>query len=191
MDEDVLAKNQRHSAAKQIKVNLQEQSRRHDDESDLKHDISDDLDCYATQKDLQDCTGAPIPDEPQPNETEGSTEEKVEPESAPVPNEHTEESPPSISLIIPTAAYGKGPLESCLISVTEHCNTNDLKLIIVDNASLDDTHDYLDELQERTFLDCQVITNSQNAGFAISVNQALDQVDTPYACILHNDVVFK
>src|SRR5699024_7481528 len=55
----------------------------------------------------------------------------------------------------------------------------------------DDTHDYLDELQERNFLDCQVITNSQNAGFAISVNQALDQVDTPYACILHNDVVFK
>src|SRR5699024_5083945 len=75
--------------------------------------------------------------------------------------------------------------------VSEYCNTDDLKLIVVDNASLDDTHDYLAELQERHFLDCRVITNTQHAGFAASVNQALEQTDTPYACVIHNDIEFN
>lgn len=95
-----------------------------------------------------------------------------------------------ISLIIPTTTYGKPALEHCLLSISEHCDTSGLELIVVDNASLDNTHDYLDELQEKNFLNCRVITNTQNAGFAASINQALEKVNGEYACIIHNDVEF-
>lgn len=96
-----------------------------------------------------------------------------------------------VSVIIPTTTYGKPALEHCLLSVSEHCDTSSLELIVVDNASLDDTHDYLDELQEKKFLNCRVIINQKNAGFAASVNQALDKARGTYACIIHNDVEFN
>jgi glycosyltransferase involved in cell wall biosynthesis len=96
-----------------------------------------------------------------------------------------------ISLIIPTTTYGKPALEHCLLSVYEHCDTSELELIVIDNASLDDTHDYLDELQEKNFLNCRIITNSKNAGFAASVNQGLEKAQGRYACIIHNDVEFS
>ncbi|MGD8749602.1 MAG: glycosyltransferase, partial [Balneolaceae bacterium] len=96
-----------------------------------------------------------------------------------------------VSLIIPTAAYGKPALEHCLLSVSDHCDTAHLELIVIDNASLDDTHDYLDELREKKFLNCRIITNEQNMGFATSVNQGLKAAKGEYACIMHNDIEFK
>lgn len=96
----------------------------------------------------------------------------------------------AVSLIIPTTAHGKGALEHCLLSISEHCNTEGLELIVIDNASLDDTHDYLDELKEKQFLNCQVITNKQNKGFSASINQGLKAAQGKYACIMHNDIEF-
>lgn len=96
-----------------------------------------------------------------------------------------------VSLIIPTTTYGKPALEHCLLSISEHCDTSQLELIVIDNASLDDTHDYLDELRDKNFLNCRVITNAKNAGFAASVNQGLETAHGTYACIIHNDVEFK
>lgn len=95
------------------------------------------------------------------------------------------------SLIIPTALYGKEVLEHCLISVSEHCDPKTTKLIVIDNASLDDTHNYLEELEKKGFFSLMVITNSHNKGFAASVNQGLDAACGDYACVLHNDVVFN
>lgn len=95
-----------------------------------------------------------------------------------------------ISLIIPTTTYGKPALEHCLLSISEHCDTSQVELIVIDNASLDDTHDYLDELKEKNFLNCRIITNKQNKGFATSVNQGLEKADGTYACIIHNDIEF-
>jgi GT2 family glycosyltransferase len=92
------------------------------------------------------------------------------------------------SLIIPTALYGKPALENCLISVNERCSARQMELIIIDNASLDDTHTYLQELQERNFFNIKIITNKQNRGFAASVNQGLKIAGGEYACIMHNDV---
>lgn len=92
------------------------------------------------------------------------------------------------SLIIPTALYGKPALEHCLISVSRHCSPASTELIIIDNASLDDTHEYLQELKEKNFYNCTIITNSQNNGFAASINQGLKAAAGRYACILHNDV---
>ncbi len=95
------------------------------------------------------------------------------------------------SLIIPTSLYGKEVLEHCLISVSEHCNPKTTKLIVIDNASLDNTHDYLEELEKKGFFSCKVITNNHNKGFAASVNQGLDAAVGDYACVLHNDVNLK
>lgn len=95
------------------------------------------------------------------------------------------------SLIISTTLYGKDVLEHCLISVSEHCDPKTTELIVIDNASLDDTHDYLEELENKRFFNCTVITNTHNKGFAASVNQGLDAANGEYACIIHNDVVLN
>ena len=95
------------------------------------------------------------------------------------------------SLIIPTSLYGKEVLEHCLIAVSEHCDPKTTKLIVIDNASLDDTHDYLEDLEKKGFFSLKVITNSHNKGFAASVNQGLKAACGDYACIIHNDVVFN
>jgi GT2 family glycosyltransferase len=92
------------------------------------------------------------------------------------------------SIIIPTALYDKPALENCLLSVDKHCSPAQTELIIIDNASLDDTHEYLRELQQKNFFNCHVITNQQNKGFAASVNQGLELAEGKYACIMHNDV---
>src|SRR5699024_7968454 len=185
MIEQVLADHPNHSPAKQIKVKLLEKKRRFVEASELKHEIS-----RTTTEEPQKKSSE---QEPEPEVEESASAEAVKPEpepKQPLPAP-TEDHEPSISLIIPTTTYGKGALEHCLMSISEHCNTADLKLIVVDNASLDDTHDYLEELQEKQFLDCRIITNQQNAGFAASVNQALEQVDTAYACVIHNDIEFE
>ncbi len=95
------------------------------------------------------------------------------------------------SLIIPTSLYGKEVLEHCLIAVSEHCDPKTTKLIVIDNASLDDTHDYLEDLEKKGFFSLKVITNSHNKGFAASVNQGLEAACGDYACVIHNDVVFN
>ncbi len=95
------------------------------------------------------------------------------------------------SIIIPTALYGKSVLEHGLLSISEYCNPATTEIIIIDNASLDDTFDYLQELQKKNFFNCKIITNSQNKGFAASVNQGFEAAGGNYFCILHNDVEFE
>lgn len=167
MIEQVLDDQPSHPAAKQLKIQLLEKKRRFVEASELKHEINQKE--SLTKKE----SGETISQEPQSPEEYDQEEQEAE-----------------ITLIIPTTIYGKGALEHCLLSVSEHCKTSEIQLIVIDNASLDDTHDYLEELQEKQFLQCKIITNQQNAGFAASVNQGLEQVDTPYACIVHNDVEF-
>lgn len=95
------------------------------------------------------------------------------------------------SLIVPTALYGKDVLEHCLISVSEHCDPKTTELIVIDNASLDDTHDYLEGLEQKGFFNCKIITNNKNKGFAASVNQGLEAARGEYACVIHNDIVLN
>ncbi|WP_138431255.1 glycosyltransferase [Fodinibius saliphilus] len=150
--------------AQQLKIEILEKKRRFVEASELKHEVN---------KSHQ-------VEEPQPSAKEGSTKkENVE-----------KDKDIELSLIIPTTTHGKPALEHCLLSVSEQCNTSGLELIVVDNASLDDTHDYLDELKEKEFLNCKVITNNKNAGFAASVNQGFEKATGKYACIIHNDVEF-
>jgi GT2 family glycosyltransferase/tetratricopeptide (TPR) repeat protein len=96
-----------------------------------------------------------------------------------------------ISLIVPTAADGKYMLENLLISVARHANQPDRELIVIDNASLDSTYKYLEQLRTDRFMNIRVITNNENRGFAAAVNQGLDLARGNYAFVLHNDVTLN
>jgi len=171
--EEVLDEKPDHSAARNLKIEILEKKRRFVEASELKHE---------TNKLQQEETEQEKEQEEQPKKLE---------EEQPEYSSSTESEETYISLIIPTTTYGKPALEHCLLSISEHCDTSTLELIVIDNASLDDTHDYLDELKEKGFLDCRVITNSQNRGFAASINQGLEKADGTYACIIHNDIEFN
>lgn len=160
--ENVLSEEPDNSAAKQLKVRILEKKRRFVEASELKHELG--------KKDSK----------------ESAAEETPSPKEPPISDAEIE-----TSLIIPTTAYGKPALEHCLLSISKHCNTDHLELIVIDNASLDDTHDYLDELREKRFLNCRVINNEQNAGFSASVNQGLKAAKGDYAFIIHNDIELK
>ncbi len=113
-------------------------------------------------------------------------EKQNEPEAAP-----TSKKPPEavVTLIIPTTGDGKPRLEACLNSVQQFCDPDSTRLIVVDNASVDDTSEFLEQLQNESRPGCRVIANSYNQGFGASVNQALEEVETPFVCIMHYDVV--
>ena len=94
-----------------------------------------------------------------------------------------------LSIIIPTAGQGRHLLESCLIRLEELCDPHTTELIIIDNASIDDTFDYLNQLSEVNFFNIRVITNSRNAGFARSVNQGMEVAQGTYHLVMHNDLL--
>lgn len=78
---------------------------------------------------------------------------------------------------------GKTLLEKFLKSVTESEYDN-LQIIVADNASTDDSLDYL----KNYFPDVRLIQNKENFGFAEGYNQALKQVDADYFVLLNSDV---
>jgi glycosyltransferase involved in cell wall biosynthesis len=96
-----------------------------------------------------------------------------------------------ISIIIPTTGDGKPLLEQCLAALYTHCADLHPELIIIDNASIDDTADYLQQLEHDRFLDCIVIQNHQNRGFASALKQGLDQASGTYIAVMHNDVILQ
>jgi GT2 family glycosyltransferase len=92
------------------------------------------------------------------------------------------------SVVVPTTGMGKNQLERCLSSLAGAASRTSTELIVIDNASIDDTFDYLEQLTEKEFLNIRVITNSSNAGFGASVNQGIDAAEGDFVLILHNDV---
>lgn len=98
---------------------------------------------------------------------------------------------PRISIVIPTAADGKKLLENTLISLSRVAMMPDRELIIIDNASLDETYLYLKQLQKDSFMGIRVITNTENKGFAAAVNQGINLSRGRYVLVMHNDVTFN
>lgn len=98
---------------------------------------------------------------------------------------------PLVSVVIVTAAKRIIELQSCLISFAEHIDPADIEIIVVDNASLDDTFDYLNQLEENDLFRFKAITNRENKGFAFAANQGMDVAEGEYFCIVHNDVIFN
>jgi len=165
-----LKKEPDHYEGTQIKISALEKSRRHVEASELKHDL----------KKLR-------PAAPPQQVQKQSAEEEIEQTNS-EHNSDENEKEIKYSVLVPTTGVGKSQLEQCLNSLAGAVSKSDTELIIIDNASIDDTFDYLDQLKEKEFLNIRVITNSSNAGFAASVNQGLDAAAGEFALILHNDV---
>lgn len=89
------------------------------------------------------------------------------------------------SLII--ANYNTAPLtKDCIESIFTHCRADDLEIIVVDNASRDNSV----EILEQTFGSrIKVIKNQTNLGFATANNQAARQATGDYLFFLNSDTL--
>lgn len=158
-----LRKNPDHHEANHIKISSLEKLRRHVEAAELKHDLQKKASASQTQAELflQEQKDLKV----------AKKEKKV-----------------SISVVIPTTGLGKSLLETCILKLEEAADPETMELIVVDNASIDDTFDYLEQLQKENFMQITVITNKTNRGFGASINQGLEAASAPYVLIMHNDV---
>ncbi len=78
---------------------------------------------------------------------------------------------------------GKKFLEQFLQKVVDY-SKNDAEIIVADNASSDDSIEYL----KSNFPEVKIIQNSFNAGFATGYNLALKQIKAKYFVLLNSDI---
>jgi GT2 family glycosyltransferase len=64
------------------------------------------------------------------------------------------------------------------------------RLILIDNASTDDTAAYLSSLKSTPYCDIQVVINKENRGFVGGMNQGIALSSAPYVCLANNDLLF-
>jgi cellulose synthase/poly-beta-1,6-N-acetylglucosamine synthase-like glycosyltransferase len=87
---------------------------------------------------------------------------------------------PEVSVLI--VLYNRAELTlACLRSLTENASER-LEIVIVDNASSDDTSKLLDRLRG-----ANIIRNSENLNFLLAVNQAARAAHGKYLLMLNND----
>lgn len=90
---------------------------------------------------------------------------------------------PLVTLLVPVFNNIKVTLR--LIQSLEQAKSNiTFSLLVVDDASYDQTHQIL-SIDTRL----NYVRNKNNIGFLGAVNRGLDFVDTPYVCLLNNDVI--
>jgi GT2 family glycosyltransferase len=63
------------------------------------------------------------------------------------------------------------------------------RLILIDNASDEDTKAYLESVRDIKKTGAILIQNRENLGFVKAVNQGLKIADAPYVCIFNNDTI--
>lgn len=79
---------------------------------------------------------------------------------------------------------GKELLEKFLPLVVDYTVATDVKVVVADNASTDDSLAFL----RSTYPELDIIALSENYGFAEGYNKALSQVDAEYYVLLNSDV---
>ncbi len=77
---------------------------------------------------------------------------------------------------------------ACLDSVLKRSDYPNLEVIVVDNASTDDTPAYLEDFGQR-HPEVRVVLNSENLGFAAGNNVGLALATGDYLVVLNNDTV--
>jgi len=165
----LLKKTPGHKEGNRLKITLLEKLRRHVEAAELKHFMQ------SKSKKMHE-QAAMIKEEHVELEAEENISEEYKAET-------------ELSVIIPTTGNSRALLQQCLVSLEKSVKNLVTELIIIDNASIDDTFEYLDQLVEKEFLQCKVITNQSNKGFAASVNQGLDKATGKLAMVMHNDVL--
>lgn len=88
-----------------------------------------------------------------------------------------------VTIIIPNY-NGKHFMQPCLDSLMLQ-TFKDFKIIVVDNASTDDSLSYLEDC----YPDIEVISLKENYGFSKAVNVGIHHSDTPYVILLNNDTI--
>jgi GT2 family glycosyltransferase len=63
------------------------------------------------------------------------------------------------------------------------------RLILIDNASDEETRRYLESVRNNKALDVSLIRNEENLGFVKAINQGLRTSQSPYVCIFNNDTI--
>ncbi len=79
---------------------------------------------------------------------------------------------------------GKKFLEEFLPNVIANCDPALAEVVVADNASTDDSVDYM----KTHFPDIRLIENGSNGGFATGYNLALRQVEAQYYVLLNSDI---
>ena len=167
----LLKKTPEHKEANRLKITLLEKLRRHVEAAELKHSMQSKPQHTPEQKTI-------------PRKEKEYVEDEEE-----IPEETTAEI--ELSVIIPTTGDSRALLQQTLTSLEKAVKNIHTELIVIDNASIDDTFEFLGQLEEQDFLHCKVITNQSNKGFAASVNQGLDKAAGKLAMVMHNDVLLS
>lgn len=79
--------------------------------------------------------------------------------------------------------------KDCVESIVSNTADVDYRLIIIDNASNDETKNYLESLKGLLGHKVIVVRNGNNLGFVKAANQGLRLSDAPYVCLLNNDTL--
>lgn len=79
--------------------------------------------------------------------------------------------------------------KECVDSIIKHTGNVDYRLIIIDNASNDETKHYLEGLKGVLAQKLLLVRNENNLGFVRAANQGMRLSDAPYVCLLNNDTL--
>lgn len=79
--------------------------------------------------------------------------------------------------------------ERCLQSIADQSDTEALEVIVVDNASADETPQRLQAWQQQNPTCRTIVLNQDNLGFGPAVNQGLALAKGEYLIILNNDII--
>jgi GT2 family glycosyltransferase len=77
---------------------------------------------------------------------------------------------------------------NCIDSIIKNTEV-DYRLVIIDNASNDETKKYLEGLKGRERARVVLIRNENNLGFIKAVNQGIRVSESPYICLINNDTI--
>ncbi|MFC4870955.1 glycosyltransferase family 2 protein [Negadavirga shengliensis] len=92
---------------------------------------------------------------------------------------------PAVSIIIPV--YNQLPYTyNCLKSLERHLNIH-CEIILIDDGSFDETPKFLSTQVEGI----RYIRNTDNLGFLLSCNKAIEKAKAPLICLLNNDTQVK
>jgi len=191
-----LKRNPNHNEGIRIKVTALEKLRRHVEAIELKHMLQkqseqpqEETTIQPEEKAVEQPVAETIAEKGEDTQQiVVETEEEIASEDEKTEKQMPLDASPVISVVIPTTGHGKGMLEAALIHLEQAVDAHKTELIIVDNASIDDTFDYLGQLKESGFLNINIITNPANRGFSASVNQGIDAARGEYILVIHNDV---
>lgn len=82
-----------------------------------------------------------------------------------------------------------GLTKTCLDSIRD-ATENPYTLILIDNASDDETREFLEDFKISN-KDVQLVRNEKNVGWVKAINQGMAISKSPFICIMNNDTVIR